>query len=51
MVVLGLRVFGHPAHRVDAVEERWELDRSAQRAATAFPAAEIGQRGVNLVIC
>ena len=50
MVVFGLRVLAYAAHRVDAVEERGELDRAAQRAVGALPAVEIGQCGVHLVV-
>jgi len=50
VMVFGLRVFGHPAHRVDAGEEARKLDGPAQGAVGALPAVEVGQCGVYLLI-
>ncbi len=50
MVILLLGFLGHPAHRVDAVEERGKLDRAAQGAVGALPAVEVGQCGVYLFV-
>lgn len=51
MVVLGFRVLADALDGVDTVEERAELDGPAQRTVFAFPAVEVGQRRVHLVIC
>ena len=50
VMVLALRVLGHPAHRVDAGEKTRKLDRPAQGAVDALPSVEIGQCGVHLLI-
>ena len=50
MMVLLLGSFAHPAHGVDAVEKRGELDRPAQRSVFALPAVEVGQCGVYLFV-
>ncbi len=50
MVVLSLGEIGHPAHGVDAGEERGKLDGSAQRTVGPLPSAELSKRGVDLLI-
>ena len=50
VVILFLGFLGHPAHRVDAVEEGGKLDRAAQGAVGALPAGKVGQCGVYLVV-
>ena len=50
VVVASLGFLGHPAHRVDAVEEGGKLDRAAQGAVGALPAGKVGQCGVYLVV-
>jgi len=50
MVIFFLGFLGHPAHRVDAVEEGGKFDRAAQGAVCALPAGKVGQCGVYLVV-
>ena len=50
MMVPLLCVLAHPAHGVDTVEKRGELDRPAQRTILALPAVEGRQRGIHLFV-
>ncbi len=50
VMILALRVLGHPAHGVDAGEKRRKLDRPAQGAVGTLPSVEIGQCGVYFLI-
>ena len=50
VVILLLGLLADAPHRVDAVEERGELDRSPQGAVGALPAVEVGQCGVYLFV-
>jgi len=50
MVVALLGQFGDATDGVDPLQKRRELDRTTQRPVGPFPAGEIGQRGIDLVV-
>jgi len=50
VMVLLFGQLGDAADGVDPLEERREIDRAAQRAVGSFPAVQIGQCGVDLVV-
>lgn len=50
VMIFEFRELRYLPHGFDAVQERRELDRPAQGTRRAFPAGQIGQCGVNLII-